>query len=340
MQVTGSVRKRARLGFTLIELLVVVAIIALLISILLPSLSKAREQARTTLCMSRIAQLNKAMQLYDADFATLPFVGIGHEDLGQSKTWFGEDSMEYWAENENWLFETGVMRQIWLSPEEDWADITGGRAQVRFGALFPYTRFEELYRCPEFERTPNKLQNTFNYTRAVTGRKIYSTIIGDPEAEDELHPGPIVKTSSVYAPAAMIMLLDEEWQFHVGGNFNDPGFADLLGGYWMGAETIHGIIGDCIGSYHGTKGREIYIDANPGLILENKKGSIAYYDGHVDLVRDPWWLRTLTDASIGDLTALLADEDVIKVGDLILQQVYAQRGIPFTSADLLALLGV
>ena len=57
-----------RRGFTLIELLVVVAIIALLISILLPSLSKARAQSRTTLCASRIGQLGKADLVIDFSF--------------------------------------------------------------------------------------------------------------------------------------------------------------------------------------------------------------------------------------------------------------------------------
>ena len=55
---------RSRLGFTLIELLVVVAIIALLISILLPSLARARELSKRTVCSTNLKQLGTACYTY------------------------------------------------------------------------------------------------------------------------------------------------------------------------------------------------------------------------------------------------------------------------------------
>ena len=62
-----STRPDTRRGFTLIELLVVVSIIALLISILLPSLRSAREQAKTVTCMSMQASIGRGMATYLAD---------------------------------------------------------------------------------------------------------------------------------------------------------------------------------------------------------------------------------------------------------------------------------
>jgi prepilin-type N-terminal cleavage/methylation domain-containing protein len=75
-----ATQDRPATGFTLIELLVVVAIIALLLTILLPALSRAREQSRRAVCLSNLHQIGNACSLYAAENRRyFPMVGFSYK---------------------------------------------------------------------------------------------------------------------------------------------------------------------------------------------------------------------------------------------------------------------
>jgi prepilin-type N-terminal cleavage/methylation domain-containing protein/prepilin-type processing-associated H-X9-DG protein len=108
--------KRVR-GFTLVELLVVIAIIALLLSILMPSLKRARDQAKRIVCASNIKQTGLAVELYTSsnrDFYPYDYLPIAADKRnmdGTKTTW--QQLLIPYGQNNGKVFTCSNYVQSW-----------------------------------------------------------------------------------------------------------------------------------------------------------------------------------------------------------------------------------
>ncbi len=191
-------------AFTLIELLVVVSIITLLIAILLPSLGRAREQAREAACLSNMKQLAAGTTLYMSDHGDRLPISPG-------------EKIVYSSDLEGHKVASVLTTCHWGGRRAGWLHGAGPETEKRPLTSYLYTDADldsptEVFRCPS--DVPTNWSNSViaggnMYT--VCGNSYYINFFGET-MEPAAKPASSTSKVVLYMEAPLYELLSEGQQ--------------------------------------------------------------------------------------------------------------------------------
>lgn len=195
----------SRRAFTLVEMLLVVALIALLISILLPAISHARGIAQETRCKTQLRQIGDAFQRFALDNNHL----LPASSVGQ---WQGTESWQ-----KCWVGREGRVPGL-FEPAED------GPLVKYLGAGGESTR--SFYRCPSLQATPR-------YGGGSNGGFDYTMFLSFSGSRIRTVPlmARVIYMSDPFAPPIeklrTPLVIEEDPQYHANSASIEPGFGSI-----------------------------------------------------------------------------------------------------------------
>jgi prepilin-type N-terminal cleavage/methylation domain-containing protein len=263
-----------RRAFTLIELLVVISIIALLLSILMPGLQKAKQHAMRMLCRTNLHSYGIATNMYLAEY---------------DETFPNPWRNIYSGDNNNQPKLPGEIQPYcrWHNP----IYALEGNEEYQ-GPLWSFLEAEEINLCPVFEKLGTKygelhlpgscigapFEGQFGYSQ--------NAYLGAPSPDYDWVDGRVMKASEVKSPARTFVFGEENpWPMNTSANTWDGEPYDLrLSGMplndtalvtRLGNRDSFGDITDCFGTFHSPPGG----DYNEGTT------NVVMMDGSIEAVQ-------------------------------------------------------